>query len=71
MNRRDLAVLAEFIANQPGTSVRLLREHRDDGTGRCRRCSAGGQGPHYPWPCAMVRAADAAQRIEHRRRRPT
>lgn len=32
-----------WIRSQPGLAERLLAEHIDDGTGRCRVCSAGGQ----------------------------
>jgi hypothetical protein len=56
--------LVELIRSQPGMAERLLAEHTDDGWGRCRTCSNGGQTGRPRWPCAIhrcaVRAAAAA-----------
>jgi hypothetical protein len=59
--------LIELIITEPGMAERLLGQHTDDGTGRCRVCTAGGQTGHYPYPCIFRLAADEAN---HRRRRP-
>lgn len=54
------APLAAFICSHPGARARILAEHVDDGTGHCRRCSAGGQTGRYVWPCVLhVSAAGA------------
>ena len=45
--------LVVLICSQPGMADRLLAEHIDDGGGRCRVCSTGGQSGHYRWPCAI------------------
>lgn len=52
--------LVALIQSQPGMADRLLADHTDDGTGRCRRCSAGGQTGRYQWPCAIHRSATQA-----------
>jgi hypothetical protein len=49
-----------FIAAQQGMAARLIAEHADDGTGRCRVCSAGAQGGHHRWPCQLHHYARAA-----------
>jgi hypothetical protein len=41
---------------------RLEIEHADDGTGRCRSCSAGGQTGRYQYPCNIRLAVDDARR---------
>lgn len=51
-----------FIADQPGMAARLIAEHADDGTGRCRVCSAGGQTGRHRWPCQLHHYACRAQR---------
>jgi hypothetical protein len=54
--------LAAAIALTPGLAARLLAEHVDDGTGRCRRCPLGGQAGHQRWPCRIYDAAYQAVR---------
>ena len=50
-----------LILSQPGMAQRLLTEHVDDGSGRCRVCSTGGQTGRYRWPCALRRYAEQAR----------
>jgi hypothetical protein len=45
--------LAAAIALMPGVAERLLADHIDDGHGRCRRCTLGGQSGHHRWPCRL------------------
>ncbi len=52
--------LIALIQSEPGMAQRLLAEHADDGTGRCRRCSTGAQTGHYRWPCLIYHSADQA-----------
>lgn len=52
--------LVALIRSQPGMAERLLADHTDDGTGRCRCCSSGGQTGRYQWPCAIHRSATQA-----------
>jgi hypothetical protein len=53
--------LVVLIRSQPGMAERLLAEHADDGSGRCRVCSAGALTGRYRFPCAIQRATpDAA-----------
>ena len=52
--------LVVLIRSQPGMADRLLAEHADDGSGRCRVCSSGAQAGRYQWPCALHRAATDA-----------
>ena len=52
--------LVALIRSQPGMAERLLADHTDDGTGRCRCCSSGGQTGRYQWPCAIHRSAAQA-----------
>jgi hypothetical protein len=47
-----IRVLAVTFALQPGMAARLLAEHVDDGTGRCRVCTAG-QSARERWPCKI------------------
>jgi hypothetical protein len=42
----------EFIARE-GMAERLLTDHRNDGTGRCRVCSSGPQAARKVWPCPL------------------
>jgi len=49
--------LVVLIRSQPGMAERLLAEHADDGSGRCRVCSTGGQTGRFPWPCTLYRSA--------------
>ncbi|TQM15610.1 hypothetical protein [Pseudonocardia kunmingensis] len=50
------------MAREPGMATRLLAAHVDDGAGRCRVCSIGGQaGRAAAWPCLIRLYADQAQ----------
>jgi hypothetical protein len=42
---------------------RLLAEHVDDGTGRCRVCPAGPQAGRRIWPCSLYDYARAAAEL--------
>jgi hypothetical protein len=53
--------LVMLIRSQPGMAQRLLAQHTDDGTGRCRVCSGGGQTGRFRWPCTLHRCATDAQ----------
>jgi hypothetical protein len=55
--------LVALIMSQPQMADRLERQHVDDGTGRCRVCSAGGQTGHYAYPCFIRLAVDEARRL--------
>lgn len=50
---RMLDELIVFIRSHPGLAERLLAEHIDDGTGRCRSCANGGQTGRCHWPCTL------------------
>jgi hypothetical protein len=52
--------LVVLIRSQPGMAERLLVEHADDGSGRCRVCTAGAQTLRYRWPCSTQLAAAEA-----------
>lgn len=52
--------LVVLIRSQPGMAERLLAEHADDGSGRCRVCSSGAQAGRYQAPCAIALAATDA-----------
>jgi hypothetical protein len=52
--------LVELIRSQPGMAERLLIEHADDGSGRCRACSGGGQSGRHRWPCTIHHCATRA-----------
>jgi hypothetical protein len=41
---------------------RLLAEHRDDGSGRCRVCLSGPQAARKVWPCPLHEYARLAIR---------
>lgn len=55
--------LIELILSEPGMAERLLAEHADDGSGRCRCCSGGSQTARFSWPCTLFHYADRAQRF--------
>ena len=57
-----LDALVVLIWSQPGMAERLLVEHADDGSGRCRICSSGAQTGRYRWPCTIHRCASRAVR---------
>jgi hypothetical protein len=59
--------LVQMILNQPGMAERLIAEHTDDGSGRCRGCPVGGQRGLHAWPCTLRLAAEEAQRIRRAR----
>ncbi|QYN41138.1 hypothetical protein K1T35_48235 (plasmid) [Pseudonocardia sp. DSM 110487] len=65
--------LVALICSNPEMAVRLIEDHRDDGTGHCRSCSSGAQTGHYTFPCnILLDAQDAIRRlgeIEAARRR--
>jgi hypothetical protein len=44
-------------------AARLIAEHADDGSGRCRGCPVGGQRGRHSWPCTLRLAAEEAERI--------
>jgi hypothetical protein len=52
--------LVALIRSQQGMAGRLLAEHADDGSDRCRVCSQGAQSGRYSWPCAISLAATQA-----------
>lgn len=57
--------LVTLILAQPGMAVRLLREHMDDGRGRCVTCRVGGHHGGQQWPCSIHHyAAEAATSAE-------
>ncbi len=56
--------LVALIRSQPGMAQRLLAEHADDGSGRCRVCSAGAQAGRYIWPCAIHGYAAEASEVK-------
>ena len=62
-----MSPLVQMILSQPGMAARLMAEHADDGSGRCRGCPVGGQRGRHAWPCTLRRAADEADRLERAR----
>jgi hypothetical protein len=61
--------LVQTILGQPGMAERLMAEHDDDGSGRCRVCPVGGQRGRHSFPCTIRRAAEEAVSAEQARRR--
>ena len=61
--------LVQMILGQPGMTERLMAEHADDGTGRCRVCPVGGQRGRHSFPCTIRRAAEEAANAQQARRR--
>ena len=57
MSKNPLVLL---ICSEPGMADRLLVEHADDGSGRCRVCSIGGQTGRFRWPCTIYDCASQA-----------
>lgn len=54
--------LTAQLAQMPELTSRLIAEHRDDGRGRCIRCTLPGRGtPGERWPCGPAALAMAAQ----------
>ena len=54
------AALAALARTDQDMKRRLLQEHVDDGTGRCRGCPLGGQRGLQLWPCTIRQAIIAA-----------
>ncbi len=52
--------LVMLMVNNPNMPEDLMRKHADDGTARCRLCTAGAQTGRYVWPCQIYRAAKQA-----------
>ncbi len=61
--------LVQMILGQPGMTERLMAEHADDGTGRCRVCPVGGQRGRHSFPCTIRRAAEEAATAQQGRGR--
>jgi hypothetical protein len=61
-----LDALVVLIRSQPGMAERLLAEHADDGSGRCRSCSNGAQTGRHRWPCTIYSHAGRAHEQAHR-----
>ena len=59
-----VAPLIELIRSEADMAARLLAEHADDGSGRCRCCSSGAQAGRYQYPCAIARAATDAAMLD-------
>jgi hypothetical protein len=59
----NLPPLVAFLVDQPTATARLLAQHVDDGYGRCRVCTVGGQHGHMPWPCTIAASATLAAKI--------
>jgi hypothetical protein len=57
-----ITALVVLIATQPGMAGRMLAEHADDGTGRCRSCQWHNR-PRPPFPCVLHVHAEAADRL--------
>jgi hypothetical protein len=56
--------LTAELAQMPELASRLIAEHRDDGRGRCIRCTLPGRGtPGERWPCGPAALALAAQQV--------
>jgi hypothetical protein len=61
--------LVQMILGQQGMAARLIEEHVDDGSGRCRGCPVGGQRGRHSWPCTLRQAAETAEKLQQARRR--
>lgn len=68
MSEDRLSPLAAFLIAQPEAVTALLAAHIDDGHGRCRACTIGGQGGRATWPCSLYGAASAARAAARTRR---
>jgi hypothetical protein len=55
--------LTAFLISQPDVAAKLLAQHVNDGHGRCRVCTVGGQHGHMPWPCTLYASALHAMQI--------
>ena len=68
MSGDQLSPLAAFLTTQPEAVAALLAAHVDDGHGRCRACTVGGQRGRTTWPCSLYGAAAAARAAARARR---
>lgn len=68
MSEDHLSPLAAFLTAQPEAVTALLAAHVDDGYGRCRACTIGGQRGRTTWPCSLYGAASAARTAARERR---
>jgi hypothetical protein len=57
----DYNPLVTLITSEHGMADRLLAQHVDDGSGRCRVCTGGSQTGRLTWPCQTQMAAAAAK----------
>jgi hypothetical protein len=64
-----MSPLVQMILGQSGMAERLIAEHADDGTGRCRVCPVGGQRGRHSFPCTIRQAAEEAAALAQRVRR--
>ena len=64
-----MSPLVQMILGQPGMAERLIAEHADDGSGRCRVCPVGGQRGRHSFPCTIHQAAEEAAAAAERARR--
>lgn len=56
----EVSELVAFI-REYGSAEKLLREHVPDPSGRCKKCSAGGDSSgRVSWPCSLRMAAEKA-----------
>jgi hypothetical protein len=62
-------LIVAFIAGELGMAQRMLAEHRDDGTGHCRVCTAGPQAGRKVWPCPSHGLAEQAHKVTTGNRR--
>lgn len=53
-------LLVTFLLGQPTAVAKILGEHVDDGTGKCRSCGCRARGDRMPWPCPTYTAAKSA-----------
>jgi hypothetical protein len=56
------ATLVTLLISQPHMIERLAPRHADDGHGRCKSCSSGGQTGRYRFPCSIKLALEEACR---------
>jgi hypothetical protein len=56
-------LIVAFIASEPGMAERMLAEHRDDGSGHCRKCVRRQSGAAQVWPCPLHGLAELASRV--------
>jgi hypothetical protein len=56
--------LIQFMLQNPGVAVALIKTHFDDGHGFCRACALGAQRGYLRFPCDIRRVAEKARRLE-------